>query len=73
MRCCKAVLAILLLGALAACGNTHAAGVALTPNPPPPPGYLAVCTSTPLPFNAFISNCTPAQVREERVVVRAKG
>jgi hypothetical protein len=73
MRFCKAALAILLLGALAACGNTHVAGVAFEPNPPPPPGFTAVCGSTPLPFNAFVSNCTPAQMREERVVVRAKG
>jgi len=72
MRCAKAVLAISLLLSVAACGHVHPAGVALAPNPPPPPGYRAVCSSTPLPFNAFITSCTPA-AGERVAVVQAKG
>ena len=72
MRCAKAVLAVSLLLPVAACGHVHPAGVALAPNPPPPPGYRAVCSSTPLPFNAFITSCTPA-AGERVAVVQAKG
>jgi len=72
MRCFKAVLAMSLLAVLTACANVHAGGVALEPNPPPPPGYRAVCASTPLPLNAFITNCTPT-AGEHVAVVRAKG
>jgi hypothetical protein len=73
MRCCKAVFAILLLLPAAACSYSHPAGVAETPNPLPPPGYRAVCGSTPLPFNAYQTRCEPGVGAEERVVVRAKG
>ena len=72
MRCCKAVLAFSLLLSLAACSHVHTAGVALAPNPPPPPGYRAACSSTPLPFNAFVTGCTPA-ASEAVAVVQAKG
>ena len=72
MRCCKAALAMSLLALLSACGHVHPAGVAMEPNPPPPSGYRAVCSSTPLPFNAFITNCTPAAA-ESAAVVQAKG
>ena len=72
MRCAKAVLAISLLLLVTACGHVHPAGVALAPNPPPPPGYRAVCSSVPLPFNAFITSCTPA-AGEQVAVVQAKG
>jgi hypothetical protein len=72
MRCCKAVLAISLLYLTTACSGVHSAGTAYEPNPSPPPGYRAACASTPLPFNAFVTSCTPAAA-EERVVVRAKG
>ena len=72
MRCCKAVLAVSLLLLVTACAYVHPAGVALAPNPPPPPGFRAVCSSTPLPFNAFVTGCTPA-AGERVAVVRAKG
>jgi hypothetical protein len=72
MRCCKVILAILLVLPAAACSHVHFAETAVGPNPPPPPGYRAVCSSTPLPFNAFISSCTPA-AGEQVAVVRAKG
>jgi hypothetical protein len=72
MRCCKAVLAISLCLLAAACSHSHLAGVALTPNPPPPPGYRAVCSSTALPLNAFTTSCVPA-AGERVAVVRAKG
>jgi hypothetical protein len=58
-----------------ACGHVHSTQIAAAPNPPPPPGFQATCMSMPLPFNGFISSCTPAvapAVVEERVV-RAKG
>ena len=73
MRCCKAALAILVLFLAAACGNVHVAGVATEPNPPPPLGYRAVCSSSYWPFNAVMTSCTPAAGAEQRVVVRAKG
>jgi hypothetical protein len=44
----------------------------MEPNPPPPPGYRAVCGSTPLPFNAFTTNCAPA-AGQAVAVVQAKG
>jgi hypothetical protein len=44
----------------------------MEPNPPPPPGYKAVCGSTPLPFNAFITGCWPT-TGEQVAVVQAKG
>jgi hypothetical protein len=72
MRYGKAVLAISLLLIVSACGHVHPADVAWAPNPPPPPGYRAVCSSTPLPFNGFITNCTPTAA-ERTAVVRAKG
>jgi hypothetical protein len=72
MRFCKALLAISLLLGVTACSNVHMAGVAYEPNPPPPPGFRAVCGSTPLPFNAFITGCTPA-ASETVAVVQAKG
>jgi hypothetical protein len=71
----KAALAILLLLAGAACGHVHVAQPALHPNPAPPPGYVAVCSSMPLLFNAFISYCAPtvAPAVEDRTTVRVKG
>ena len=72
MRLCKPLLAISLLLLTAACGHIHPADVAMAPNPPPPPGYRAACTSVPLPFNAFISGCTPME-GEQVAVVQAKG
>jgi hypothetical protein len=72
MRFCKALLAISLLLGVTACSNVHTAGTALMPNPPPPPGFRAVCSSTPLPFNAFVTGCTPA-AGEPIAVVQAKG
>jgi hypothetical protein len=72
MRCCKAFLAVSLLLVVTACSHVHTAGIAYTPNPPPPPGYRAVCGSTPLPFNAFVTACAPA-ASETVAVVRAKG
>jgi hypothetical protein len=72
MRFCKALLAISLLLGVTACSTVHTAGVALAPNPPPPPGFRAACSSTPLPFNAFVTGCTPA-AGTTVAVVRAKG
>jgi hypothetical protein len=72
MRFCKALLAISLLLSVTACSHVHVAGVAMEPNPPPPPGYRAVCGSTPLPFNAFTTNCAPA-AGQAVAVVQAKG
>jgi hypothetical protein len=69
----KAVLAVALVVLVAACGHIHPAGVAFEPNPPPPPGFRAVCSSVPLPFNAYMTGCAPAGGAEEAVVVRAKG
>jgi hypothetical protein len=65
-------MAISLLLLTAACGHVHPADVAMAPNPPPPPGFRATCGSLPLPFNAFITACSPAQ-GEEVAVVQAKG
>jgi len=67
------VIAVSLL--VTACGHVHFTQIAAEPNPPPPPGFQATCTSMALPFNGFISSCTPVvapAVAEERVV-RAKG
>ena len=72
MRFCKALLATSLLLSVTACSTVHTAGVAYAPNPPPPPGFRAVCGSTPLPFNAFVTGCTPA-AGERVTVVQAKG
>jgi hypothetical protein len=72
MRFCKALLAVPLLLSVTACSHVHTAGVAMVPNPAPPPGFRAVCGSTPLPFNAFVTGCTPA-VGETVAVVQAKG
>jgi Spy/CpxP family protein refolding chaperone len=72
MRCFKAALAISALVLTAACSHVHFADVAYAPNPPPPPGYKAVCSSTGLPLNAFITSCVPA-AGEQVVAVRAKG
>jgi hypothetical protein len=72
MRVCKALLATSLLLFVTACSHVHVAGVAQTPNPPPPPGFAATCASRPLPFNAFITGCAPA-ARDQVTVVRAKG
>ena len=44
----------------------------MEPNPPPPPGYPAGCSSTPLRFNTFITNCTP-MAGESVALVQAKG
>jgi hypothetical protein len=72
MRFCKPLLALSLMLLTAACGHIHPADVAMAPNPEPPPGYRATCSSVPLPFNAFITGCAPAQ-GEEVAVVQAKG
>jgi hypothetical protein len=72
MRCCKPILAILLLMLTAACSHFHVADVAMTPNPPPPPGFRAACASLPLPLNAFTTACKPVQ-GESVAVVQAKG
>ena len=72
MRCAKGFFAISLLLVMAACSHVHPAGVAMTPNPLPPPGYRAVCASKPLPFNAFVTSCAPA-AGEQVAIVRAKG
>ena len=72
MRFCKPILALSLLLLTAACGHIHPAGVAMAPNPAPPPGYRATCSSVPLPFNAFITGCAPTQ-GEAVAVVQAKG
>ena len=72
MRFCKALLAVSLLLGVTACSSVHTAGVAFEPNPPPPPGFRAVCGSMPLPLNAFITGCAPA-AGETVAVVRAKG
>ena len=71
-RCTKVTLGLMSLLTLAACGHVHPAGVAMAPNPPPPPGYRASCSSLPLPFNGFITACTPAQ-SEQVAIVHAKG
>ena len=72
MRFCKALLAVSLLLGVTACSTVHTAGVAFEPNPPPPPGFRAVCASTPLPLNAFVTGCSPAAA-EAVTVVQAKG
>jgi hypothetical protein len=72
MRLCKPILAISLLLLTAACGHIHTADVAMAPNPPPPPGYRATCSSLPLPLNAFITGCAATE-GEQVAVVQAKG
>ena len=77
MRCSIKV-AIALAAAssvLGGCSTTHFAGIAQSPNPPPPPGYRVVCESTPTILTSYTTDCVPVQARviEERVVVRAKG
>lgn len=68
-----AVVAVSLF--VTACGHVHSTQIAGSPNPPPPPGFQAACMSMPLPFNGFISSCTPvvAPAVAEEPVVRAKG
>ena len=44
----------------------------LSPNPSPPPGYRASCSSLPLPLNAFITACKATE-GEAVAVVQAKG
>ncbi len=72
MRWFKAALTCSIFLLTTACGHVHTADVASSPNPPPPPGYRAVCSSTPLLLNAFITGCTPVQA-EQVTVVQAKG
>ena len=72
MRCRKAILAISLLLPVTACSHIHTAGVAYEPNPVPPPGYRAACTSLALPFNAFTTGCAPATA-QQTAVVQVKG
>jgi hypothetical protein len=72
MRLCKPLLAISLLLLATACGHIHSADVAMAPNPLPPPGYRATCSSIPLPFNAFMTGCTPIE-GEQVAVVEARG
>jgi hypothetical protein len=71
LRYVKLAVCLVFLSSLAACGHVHPADVAMAPNPPPPPGYRASCSSLPLPFNAFITACTPAQ-SEQVAIVHAK-
>jgi hypothetical protein len=71
----KVAVAVAIAAFVTACGYVHSPGIAGSPNPPPPPGFQASCMSMPLPFNGFISSCTPTvapAVAEERVI-RAKG
>ena len=58
-----------------ACSTSHIGGVAMSPNPAPPPGYKVVCASHPTILNGFTTYCEPVigPVIEERVVVQAKG
>jgi hypothetical protein len=72
MRCCKAFVALSFLLLTAACGHVHPGGVAMAPNPSPPPGYRASCSSLPLPLNAFITACKATE-GEAVAVVQAKG
>ena len=79
----KAVLALALASSvLGACSTAHVGGVALSPNPAPPPGYRVVCSSVPpilsfipTPLDGYHSHCAPvrAPVIERRTVIRAKG
>jgi hypothetical protein len=75
-RSLKAALALALASpCLGACSTSHVGGVALSPNPAPPPGYRVVCSSVPTILNGYTTFCTPvlAPAIEKRVVVRAKG
>ena len=72
MRLFKPLVALALLLLTAACGHIHPADVTMAPNPVPPPGYRATCSSIPLPFNAFITGCTPIE-GEQVAVVEARG
>ena len=60
---------------LGACSTSHIGGMALSPNPAPPPGYRVVCSSVPTILNGYNTYCQPilGPVIEERVIVQAKG
>lgn len=74
-RFLKTASALALASLLGACSTSHIGGVALSPNPAPPPGYRVVCSSFPTVLNGYTTYCQPVigPVIEERVIVQAKG
>ena len=60
-----------LFAALALAGAAHPI-VARDPVPAPSPEEAYSCSSTPLPLNAYKSDCTPV-LREPRAVLQSKG
>ena len=75
-RFVKLMVASLAALSAAACSRPPNLVVAHDPIPPPPPGYRAICSSSPTIFYGFVSTCLPVQapaVIEERTVVRSKG
>ncbi len=71
MRRLKLIAALALAGAATGACAPHPI-VARDPVPAPSPEEAYSCSSTPLPLNAYKSDCTPV-VREPRAVLRSKG
>jgi hypothetical protein len=62
------VLAAALL--LSACSHAPLVG---HPNPPPPPGYKVICSTSAVPIAAAATSCIGVIAPDGRVVLRVKG
>jgi hypothetical protein len=63
-----------VLAALLLSGCSHAPIVAVRhPNPPPPPGYKVICSTSPIPIAAAVTSCIGVIAPDDRVVLRVRG